>query len=136
MTAIVWRRQLSVGQPAIDEDHKHLIQYLNDLGSALDAPQYHPARVAKILVKLLEYTKEHFAREEKLMRLANYPRIEDHIHQHRIGVFKISELSKEFATSPTRECGHHIYAFTADWLVHHIIMEDTQLTPYVRGVWL
>lgn len=136
MGVITWRRQLSVGQPAIDEDHKHLIEYLNQLDAALDAQVYLPSRVAKILVRLLEYTKEHFGREEKLMRMAHYPRLEEHIRQHRECVAKIAALSNEFTKDPSRASGEHIYSFTADWLVRHIIMEDTLLTPYVRGVWL
>ncbi|MCG5239117.1 bacteriohemerythrin [Azospirillum doebereinerae] len=135
MSAIAWRRQLSVGQPAIDDDHKHLIAYLNELDAALAAPQFQPVRVAKILVKLLEYTKEHFAREEHMMQVVRYPKFEEHAKRHRDAVRAVSELSHDFSLEPTHENAAKLYKFTADWLVRHIIMEDTQLTPYVRGVW-
>lgn len=135
MGAIAWRRQLSVGQPAIDEDHKHLIEYLNELDAALGASRFQPIRVAKILVKLLEYTKEHFAREERIMQIVHYPRYEEHVALHREAVRKVSELSSRFSVEPTHENAEKLYKFTADWLVRHIIMVDTQLTPYVRGVW-
>ncbi|HYH22151.1 MAG TPA: bacteriohemerythrin [Azospirillum sp.] len=135
MGAIAWRRQLSIGQPSIDEDHKHLIEYLNQLDECLTARVYLPTRVAKTLMKLLEYTKEHFAREEKIMEVVHYPKLEDHKRQHREAVRAISALSETFARDPTHANGEKIYTFTADWLVHHIIMQDTQLAPYVRGVW-
>jgi len=136
MGAIAWRRQLSVGQPSIDEDHKHLIAYLNDLDAALGAEVYNPARVAKTLMKLLEYTQQHFRREERMMELVHYPKIEEHKHQHAEAVKAISDLSNTFAREPSHANGERIYAFAAHWLVHHIIMQDTQLTPYVRGVWV
>ncbi|HYG89130.1 MAG TPA: hemerythrin family protein [Azospirillum sp.] len=136
MSAIAWRRQLSVGQPSIDEDHKHLIEYLNELDAALNAGVYLPARVAKTLMKLLEYTQQHFRREEQIMETVRFPKLEDHKRQHQKAVKAISDLSNVFAREPTRANGERIYAFTADWLVTHIIMEDTRIAPYVRGVWL
>ena len=136
MSAIAWRRQLSVGQPSIDEDHKHLIEYLNDLDAALNARVYLPARVAKILMKLLEYTQEHFSREEKIMQLVRYPKFDDHVRQHHEAVRMIGELSGHFSRDPSHQNAERIYTFTANWLVNHIIMQDTQLTPYVRGVWV
>lgn len=135
MGAIAWRRQLSVGQPSIDDDHKHLIEYLNELDAALNAPRFQPVRVAKILVKLLEYTKEHFAREERIMQMVHYPNYEDHVRQHHLAVKALGDLSNQFSQNPTHQSAEKLYKFTADWLVRHIILQDTQLTPYVRGVW-
>lgn len=136
MSAISWRRQLSVGQPSIDEDHKHLIEYLNQLDEALNARVYQPVRVAKTLMALLEYTHEHFRREERIMEKVKYPKAEAHKKQHADAVRAITALSDEFAKDPSRAAGERIYTFTADWLVNHIILQDTQLTPYVRGVWV
>ncbi|SMH58063.1 bacteriohemerythrin [Azospirillum agricola] len=135
MSVILWRRQLSVGQPTIDDDHKHLIAYLNELDAALNAERFQPVRVAKILVKLLEYTKEHFAREERMMQAVRYPHFREHAEQHREAVRAVSELSHSFSVEPTHENAAKLYKFTADWLVRHIILQDTQLTPYVKGVW-
>ncbi len=136
MAAIHWRRQLSVGQPSIDEDHKHLIDYLNQLDEALHARTFLPAKVAMTLMHLLEYTHEHFAREERIMQMVKYPKFAEHKAQHVYGVKMISQLSAHFTQDPTHANAERIYSFTADWLVNHIILQDTQLTPYVRGVWL
>lgn len=136
MGVISWRRQLSVGQPSIDEDHRHLIEYLNELDSALGSRVFSPVRVAKILMKLLEYTHQHFSREEKIMQMVHYPRYDDHVRQHREAVRTLSELSAIFTKDPSHQNAERIYTFTAGWLVNHIIMQDTQLTPYVRGVWV
>lgn len=136
MGVISWRRQLSVGQPSIDEDHKHLIEYLNELDAAMNGRVFSPVRVAKILMKLLEYTQQHFAREEKIMQKVHYPKFDEHVHQHREAVRILSELSDAFTKEPTHQNAERIYKFTAKWLVNHIIMQDTLLTPYVRGVWM
>lgn len=136
MGVISWRRQLSVGQPSIDEDHKHLIEYLNELDAALNGRVFSPVRIAKILMKLLEYTHQHFSREEKIMQVVHYPKFDDHVRQHREAVRILSELSDAFTKEPNHHNAERIYKFTAKWLVNHIIMQDTLLTPYVRGVWM
>ncbi len=136
MTKIAWRRQMSIGQPTIDEDHKHLINYLNELGEAMDAPKFAAVRVAKVLTALLEYTRDHFAREEKMMQQARYPDLEAHIVKHREAVRVISSLAGSFGNEPNRINAERIYNFTAEWLVRHIIMEDSRLAPYVRGLWI
>lgn len=136
MTKIAWRRQMSVGQPTIDEDHKHLIGYLNDLGDALEAQKFPPVRVAKVLAALLEYTHDHFAREERMMVQAHYPDYDAHVLKHREAVRVIAGLANSFSKEPTRVNAERLYNFTAEWLVRHIIMEDSRLAPYVRGLWI
>lgn len=136
MTRIAWRRQMSIGQPTIDEDHKHLINYLNELGDAIDSPKFAAAKVAKVLTALLEYTHDHFAREEKMMQQARYPDFEAHQLKHKEAVRAIVGLANVFSKEPTKANAERIYKFTAEWLVRHIIMEDTRLTPYVRGLWI
>ena len=65
----------------------------------------------------------------------HYPKFDEHVAMHRAAVQKVSELSNQFSNEPTHENAERLYKFTADWLVRHIILTDTQLTPYVRGVW-
>ena len=136
MGVITWRPQLSVGQPSIDADHKHLIVYLNELDAAISAPVFSAPKAGIILIRLLEYTQEHFAREERLMQQVGYPKFEEHARQHRDAVRALTELSNAFSCEPGLPAVKKLYSFTANWLVHHIIMQDTQLTPYIRGVWI
>lgn len=136
MSRILWRRQMSVGQPVIDEDHKRLIQYLNELGDALEAPRFAPVKVAKVLTGLLEYTHEHFSREERMMELARYPDMAAHVEKHRGAVRAIAALANTFSQEPDHVHAEQIYKFTAEWLIRHIIMEDSRLGPHVRGLWI
>ncbi|MBP2311832.1 bacteriohemerythrin [Azospirillum soli] len=133
MPHIIWRTRMSVGVERIDEDHKQLIRHLNDLDLAINHARYDPKLVARTLLHLFEYTKTHFDREEKLMLAVDYPGYEDHKKLHDTAKKALHDISAEFMQHPTKQAAERIYDFTADWLVHHIVMVDTKLTPYIVG---
>ena len=66
---IMWRDQISVGNDAIDQDHKYLICLINSVELALsheDTVKHLPIFIGQ----LVEYTKEHFIREEEIQKKA------------------------------------------------------------------
>jgi hemerythrin len=136
MTKILWRPQLAVGIEAIDHDHKILIRYINDLDAAIHTDRFNTKTVARTLVRLIEYTREHFEREEQAMRKVHYPHYDEHIAEHRKCVDAIQDLCHEFIAKPDRVSAEHLYQFATDWLINHIILVDMRMAPYVRGVWV
>ncbi|MCV6610109.1 MAG: hemerythrin family protein, partial [Amphritea sp.] len=61
---VIWKSQLSTGNDLIDRDHKYLISLFNSIELSLlkpDSLQYLPI----FFRELLEYTREHFEREER-----------------------------------------------------------------------
>ncbi|HYD31425.1 MAG TPA: bacteriohemerythrin [Azospirillaceae bacterium] len=134
MAKIVWREKLSVGVEAIDSDHRTLIEHINTLDSAIHAQVYDSRAVAITLLRLIEYTKKHFEREERIMVSVQYPGYIEHHREHVKAVQAIGNLSKHFTEEPTKKNAEHIYQFTTDWLVNHIIMSDTKITPYTKTV--
>ena len=133
MPHIIWRSRMSVGVERIDEDHRQLIRCLNELDQAINHAQYDPRTVAKTLLRLVEYTKSHFDREEKLMQAVDYPDFAAHKRQHDAARQALHEVSREFMATQTKAAAERIYDFTADWLLHHIVMIDTKITPFVVG---
>ncbi len=133
MPHIAWRSRMSVGVDRIDEDHKRLIRHLNDLDQAINQARYDARLVAHTILHLFEYTKSHFDREEKLMLAVDYPGYADHKTLHDTAKRALHDISAEFMNTPTKVAAGRIYDFTADWLVHHIIMVDTKITPYIVG---
>ena len=66
-----WNESYSVGNEIIDNDHRGLFDTLNSLESAAKWPN--PEDIAVILETLINYTRNHFQREERLMRGVGYP---------------------------------------------------------------
>lgn len=77
---LVWSDFLNVNHPMIDEDHKTLLIHVNQLYSAIE--ENHTEKVAQNFEHLLRHTREHFAREEELMKESAYPGLLAHTAEH------------------------------------------------------
>jgi hemerythrin-like metal-binding protein len=137
MPLLVWRDQLSVGSPEIDGDHKHLINFVNQLHDAVTEAQSEKV-VGKILMELIEYTRDHFAREEKLMSAAGYPDYPRHCKIHQALTAQVLRFAQRYLRTPTDQVKRELIDFLAAWLVDHIIKEDRRIGAYMRGkkIWL
>jgi len=131
MTLARWDDSLALGVPAIDADHRRLIEAINRLhflgGSGEDI-----AALASTLGEVLDYTRSHFRREEMLMRLAGYPDYRPHCALHRKAAERADQWEARCLADPT---GVRVRAFTealSDWLLAHIHEEDVKLKPYVE----
>ncbi len=131
MPYIIWRSRMSVGIDRIDEDHKQLIRCVNDLDQATNQVNYDPRLAAQTLLRLFEYTKSHFDREEKLMLAVDYPDFDAHKLQHDNAKRMLQDISEEFMEHPTKPAAERIYKFAAEWLVQHILMMDMKIVPHI-----
>jgi hemerythrin len=79
---IVWRPRMSVANHYLDNDHRYLICLVNTVELALrhDAD---PETLRLALDQLLEYTHEHFEREELLQIKVRYPGYAAHKLEHQ-----------------------------------------------------
>ena len=83
-----------------------------------------------ILPWLLNYTKMHFAAEEKLIREAGYPDLAAHLTYHQQFTSKIAETIEKYKTTglaPTVS----LVTFLKDWLSNHILIKDKHYGAYL-----
>lgn len=72
MSIFQWKEEFSVDHAEIDTQHKRLFQLAGDLHAAMTEGKGKEA-LSKTLSNLIDYTKHHFACEERLMQLHDYP---------------------------------------------------------------
>ena len=65
---IVWTKDLNTGIDVIDEQHKSIADYINNLERAIK--QQDRTAVGQVLDELVDYTLSHFAFEESLQEEA------------------------------------------------------------------
>jgi hemerythrin len=119
---VEWSDDLSVGIEEIDSQHKVLVDLVNQMHEAIH--QRHGSDVViDILNQLTDYTRIHFAVEESLMRILNYPGYEDHRDVHEELVQHIVELQEKVASGKT-SIGFELMHFLKVWLTKHILEED------------
>lgn len=130
---ITWREEYSVGYEAFDEQHKKLINILNEIQPLLnnedlsDEELY--VQISDVLSKLLDYTEYHFESEEKLFEKYNYEYKEEHKELHHRFFMKITELLANLVLDDDlRGIISKTDAYLKEWLIHHIQGADQKYT--------
>lgn len=133
---ITWRDAMNTGDPTIDADHQHLVDLINNFETAISGGHIDHKRVARVLLGLVEYTGEHFKREEDIQLAARYPYHDSHRRSHRDVLKKLSLIVGEYTktpNSPERDrMVRDLAGFLKEWLVDHIIQSDLRMKPYIQ----
>ncbi len=81
MSLLSWRDEFSVGVPAVDHEHREVIDTINRLNEAARAGADHEEVVAA-LGEIYARIAAHFALEERIMRRARYDAYAEHKAEH------------------------------------------------------
>ena len=135
MTKFVeWSDVLSVGIEEIDAQHRVLVDLVNQMHEAIHQHKG-TAAVNEILGKLADYTRIHFAVEESLMRILDYPDYQTHKQHHEELVAEVRELQRK-VNDEHKSISFELLQFLKKWLINHIIHEDKLYGPHfiAKGV--
>lgn len=115
-----WSKEFSVGIHEIDEHHRTLWECIASLEEAVIGRERWSA-VHSALIRLAEFARIHFAVEESLMRIHDYPGLEEHIHEH----WQFSEALKSLKKKAlTADVSQEMIDFIRGWLDEHVITSD------------
>lgn len=125
MALITWSNMLSTGIAEQDNQHKKLIDLINQLNDAMKAG--HGADVmGKVLNELVSYTVMHFGYEEKLMGQHSYSDTPAHKAEHAKFVQTVGDFKKKF-DSGSAVVTAELMNFLRDWLTSHIMKTDKKM---------
>jgi hemerythrin-like metal-binding protein len=125
-----WQPQYSVNIPSIDGQHQNLFRLAGELHAAMSAGKG-KAAVSQTLDRLVQYTKVHFAHEERLMSSHGYPDLAAHLAQHRGLTQKVMDFQADFEKGKALMTVQ-ILQFLNDWLRHHIAESDKKYAPFMK----
>lgn len=134
MHKIEWNDAIKIGFEEIDNQHYELIEIYNELCDAID--QYASADTTlRILRHLGHYTSVHFATEEALLRVLEYPEYETHKEVHDKLIAQLRVLTENAATHP-QGVNMQLLQIIKQWLSRHILETDAEFVPYLlsRGL--
>lgn len=122
-----WTQNLSVGVKMIDDQHKMWFEKAEKL---FEAGQNHRAKeyIGELLTFLDDYTKKHFADEERYMLRIHYPEYEAQKTAHAVFIEKLAKLQEDFNASG----GSLLVLLNAnqmvlEWLTNHISTMDKKI---------
>ena len=125
-----WKPELSVGQAAIDDDHKAFFSIANLLHDA--ATQGDQKIVVESAINLLqEYIVGHFLREEMAMLSAKYPDTDAHINTHTQFSRVVQQLVADYRHGIAGSA-EKLAEQTASWLNEHIFSVDLKYKDWVN----
>lgn len=121
---LVWKDEYSVGIEEMDNDHKKLLNLINQLQTAV---HYYTGKEfeEKALDELIDYTKTHFKKEEKLLEDNDFADLEAHKLQHQQFIDKIN-LSVEQYKQNSDVTIIDTLKFLKEWLIKHINGTDKE----------
>ena len=127
MAILTWNDQLKLGIPSVDEQHRRLVEILNQLDEAV-AIGNEPRRIPELIDALIEYTQYHFEHEEQLMRDTHYDhrKYAEHKLEHEAFIQRVKQ-SKESATHSPDTVSNYLIDFLVKWLMDHILFSDKQM---------
>ena len=136
MSLITWNDYFVTGIDIIDEQHRWLIDLINQAAPMLVLPYASSNQAAdELLNRLTDYAVFHFQTEHRLMaEYAIDPRHSQH-HQHSHGEFaaRVAEMRKRYETDGDVS-GGELLTFLANWLVFHILSDDKVLTRQLKAI--
>ncbi|MCC6408567.1 MAG: bacteriohemerythrin [Planctomycetes bacterium] len=131
MALMTWTDKYATGIASIDNQHKKLIEMLNNLQDAMLAGQGNEA-IAKILDGLVQYTVTHFAHEEKLFATHGYAEAASHKAEHDKLAKQVLEFQAQIKAGKTK-LSAAVMNFLRDWLNNHILGTDKKYAPFLKG---
>lgn len=130
---IQWKDEFSVGFDPIDAQHKSLIKIINDIYTVLETGQITRDRVNHFLDMLVLYTETHFEYEEKIMKFAGYEDTEAHKYMHKEMLLRTRGLALAMDVEP-EEHMRRLLRVLVDWLINHIILQDSQYAAALKNL--
>lgn len=127
---IEWTDEISVGIQEIDEQHKILINLINDLYEVMIAGRNQDKEVERIVGELAEYTRVHFAVEESLFRIFSYADYERHKKMHEELASQVMDIDEKIKSGEKRISSELLF-FLKRWITQHILSQDKKYAPFL-----
>ena len=129
-----WTKKCKVGIARLDRQHRDLFNTFNDLNRAL-SEGHGGAVMERVLCRLLDYSRVHFATEESLMETHNFPGLPTHRIEHQTFLRKIEQYVEEHKQGKLGAPAS-LLLFLQSWLKDHVLKADKTYTAFFseRGV--
>jgi hemerythrin len=130
MTLMAWNDKMSVNIASIDEQHKKLVNMLNEL---YDGVQQGKTRetLGHVLDELIDYTAAHFKYEENLFATTNYPAKETHKSEHDNLTKQVLDVQAKYKAGVGASLSLEVMTFLKNWLTNHIMGTDKRYSEHM-----
>ena len=125
MALIEWKDEYRVGVPAVDEEHRELIELINTLYDNMQASPREPD-VMEFLGEIYARIASHFALEELLMRRNDYDEYGEHKREHESLLDEIRDIMDDYEDGKLLDDAELARRLDA-WFSEHFRTKDARL---------
>lgn len=125
-----WKDEYNIGIGVIDDQHRRILEYINDLEIILSRQDHDKEEIEEVLNNLIDYTQSHFTFEESLQEQANYQYRGPHKSVHDRFITKIESFRKRFISGEYIE--KELHKTLMKWLINHIQHDDADYVTAVK----
>ncbi len=123
-----WTPDLSVSNDTIDQQHQKWIKLLDDFYTGIKDGKSKEV-LEQLILGMLDYTKYHFAHEEKYMESIGYPNLDSHKKLHAAYIGKIEEYHQRIVDGKLI-ISLEVTSYLKTWLINHIKGEDQRYAAH------
>ena len=131
MDRLDWLETFELGIPEVDADHRELLAIMKRIESAADAGAFN--EYGSLLDELIDFSVDHFAREEAMLVEVGYPNAEIHkVYHARLldRARSVKDICKEIRSRENfKECCEEMFGF----LVDDIVTGDLKFKSYLEN---
>lgn len=126
-----WDESYSVKVEAIDEQHKQLFDAVQRFSEAAENEEA-SSEFQRLLDFLINYSRHHFAEEEKYFEAFAYEHAESHAQQHRAFIDIVQSYRRRFEADELI-VPQEVTRFLKNWLTEHVMSSDQRYVACFRA---
>jgi len=130
MALITWSGKYSVGVKNLDEQHKEVINLLNELHAAMLKGQAQNV-AGTLLPKIQRHAREHFSTEERLMESTRFSGLAEHRAEHQALLARVDTCAARHKQGDSAVY-MELLNFMRDWLINHMQKMDQKYTAWLN----
>mgnify|MGYP002368899799 FL=1 len=119
-----------LGIEEIDRQHRQLFDCLERL-EAWVGKGYGVAAACATMLSLQHYISRHFQYEEALLRSHAYPKLQEHIDEHRRIRAQVATYAQQVTGGG--DVSSELCMFVREWLVTHIGIDDLEYAKVLKS---
>lgn len=132
MSVLNWSEQYSVKVKALDNQHKRLFDLINKLDAHMRKGRGKEV-LGNVLGELVDYTKVHFAEEEKILRETGYPEYNEHKAVHAKVTERVNAIFRQYQQGNGAHLSIETMNYLHNWITKHILGTDHKYVPHLKG---
>ena len=129
---IAWSDSLSVGVPAMDDEHRQFISRVNELNRAIIESEDKTV-IERSMNRMLMQAADHFEHEEELLNRLKFPQLASHKAKHAELMAQFDRVVKEVEASTVSYIWARKALHLKQLLIDHLTQEDMMYRDFMRA---